>query len=99
MQLHIHAAQPISHDLHHLQGKIGSMMYMDLETVLIDRDQFTVRLSNRSGAAAGSINEGHLPQNSSGANSLQKMIAKENIDFTLLDNIHHLTRFPFPEDC
>ena len=88
LQAVIHAAQPVSDDSHHLQCEIGRLLHQELETLFVDLDELAGGFCDSAGATRHFVQQGHLAQNTAGAEAFNEPAFDQQINFAFNHDVN-----------
>ena len=90
--------QAMSHNPHDLNGKERGVMHKIFEALFIERHQCAVGFGDGAGTTRPRVDEGHLPDHTSGTGRFHDDITHQNIDLARLHDIHQRAGTTFAEN-
>jgi hypothetical protein len=98
LYLLVHVTQAMGQHAYDFEREIRCLLHQELETSLVDRDELTVRPSNRSGAAWFPIEQRHLAEYAPGTEGFDYFPVDGEVHLSFLHNVHDVTGLPLGED-
>src|SRR6266481_492728 len=93
----VHVTQAIGQRFHHMRRKMRRLLNEKVKPAPVDLRQTGGFLRHGVGCARGIIDQRHLAKQRARTRSLEHEITKEDIDFTVQQDVHFFAVLAFPE--
>src|ERR1700677_3943358 len=80
-------AQPVAHDLHHLQREDRILPDQEFEARPVDLDKGALGDAQHAGAAGQGVDEGHLPDDGAWARGFDEHVVHHDLGFALKQHV------------
>ena len=94
----VHIAEALGHHFHDMDSKMGRLNDHIFKPILVNRHNFTICASNSRSGTGTIVDQSQFTEDAALFNCLDDFITQENIDLTLLNNIHKVTNLAACED-